>query len=63
MKAALKVMLPISSCGPMALETDAGDTAVEVEPPHQYSITFCCHMTDGSRGAVWQNGIFCGNED
>jgi len=28
------------------------DMAVEVEPSHQYSVTCCCHMTDGSRGAV-----------
>jgi len=26
-----------------------------VEPSHQYLITFCCHVTDGSRGAAWQN--------
>jgi len=34
---------------------------VEVEPPHQYSITFCCCETDGSRGAVWQNGVWYGS--
>ena len=28
-----------------------GGMAVEIEPSHQYSITFCCCMTDGSRGA------------
>ena len=28
--------------------------AVEVEPSCQYSITFCCHVADGRRGAVWQ---------
>ena len=29
-------------------EADAGCTAVEVEPSHQ----LCCHVTNGSRGAV-----------
>ena len=36
-------------------EVDVGDMTVEVEPSHQYSITFCCHVTDGSREAVSQN--------
>ena len=40
---------------------DVGCLAVEVEPSHQYSIPFCCHVTDGSRGAVWHNGIWCGS--
>mgnify|MGYP001853103825 CR=1 FL=1 len=35
--------------------------AVEGEPSLQYSITFHCHVTDGSRGAVWQNGIWRGS--
>ena len=39
-------------------EVDVGSTAVEVEPSHHYSITCCCHMTDGSRRAVWQNGVW-----
>ena len=34
---------------------------VEVEPSCQYSITFCYHATDGSRGEVWQNGIWHGS--
>ena len=29
-----------------------GGIAVEVESTHQHSITFCCHVTDGRRGAV-----------
>jgi len=33
-------------------EVDVGGMAVEVEPFHQYPVTFCCHVTDGSRGAV-----------
>ena len=32
--------------------------AVEAEPSHQHSIAFCCHVTDGSRKTVWQNGIW-----
>ena len=28
--------------------------AVQVEPSHQYFLTICCCVTDGSRGAVWQ---------
>ena len=35
-------------------EVDVGGMAVEVEPSHQYSIPFCCCVTGGSRGAVWQ---------
>ena len=35
--------------------------AAEVEPSHQYPLRCCCRVTDGSRGAVWQNGIWCGN--
>jgi len=27
---------------------------IEVEHSHQCSITFCCCVTDGNRGAVWQ---------
>lgn len=38
---------------PTTSEADVGGTAVECEPSHQYSITCCCRVTDGSRGAVW----------
>jgi len=31
-----------------------GGIAVEVEPSHQDSILFSCHVKDGSRGAVVQ---------
>ena len=31
-----------------------GGMAIEVKLSHQYSIAFCCHVTDGNRGAVWQ---------
>ena len=51
-RAALKVMPPILLCWPMTLEADVGGVAVEAGPSHQYSVAFCCHVTDGSRGAV-----------
>jgi len=50
--AALKVMPPILLCWPMMTEAGVGGMAVEVEPSHLYSLTFCCCVTDGSRGAV-----------
>ena len=47
-----EVMPPILSYRPMTSDVDVGGMAVEAGPSHQYSITFCCHMSDGSRGAV-----------
>ena len=61
--AAPKVMPPISLCWLTATEADVGAMAVEVEPSHQYSITFYCCVTDGSGGAVWQNGTWHGTVD
>ena len=52
MRAAPKVMPPVLLCWPMTSEAGAGGMAVEVEPSCQYSITFCCRVTDGSRGAI-----------
>ena len=60
MQAALKVMLPIL-CWSMTSKTNAGGVTVEGKPSHQYSITFCCCATGGSREAVWQNVICCGS--
>ena len=57
----LGVALVILLFCPPVSEVDAGGMAVEVEPSHQYSITYCCHVTDGSRGAAWQNGIWHGS--
>ena len=37
---------------PTASEVDVGGVAVEVEPFCQYSVTCCCCVTDGSKGAV-----------
>jgi len=58
MRASLKVMSPILRCWPTASDADVGGTAVEVEPSLQYSVTWCCQVTDGSRGALWQNGVW-----
>ena len=52
MRAALKVMPPFLLLWSMTSEVDGGGLAVEVEPSHQYLITFCCCVTDGSRGKV-----------
>ena len=57
-RAALKLMPPISSHWPTTSEADVGGMAVEAECSHQYPITCCCCVTDGSRGAVWQNGVW-----
>ena len=51
-RAAWKVMPPISLCWPTVAEVDVSAMAVEVAPSHQYSITFCCCVRNGSRGAV-----------
>lgn len=50
-------MLPILTCLPTTLEVDVAGMAVDVELSHQYHITFHCHVTDGSKGAVWQNDV------
>ena len=52
MRAALKIMPPILWCWPLTADVHVGGMAVEVEPSQQYSVTFCCHVTDGSRGAL-----------
>jgi len=51
-KRAPKVMPPILICWLLISEVDIGGMAVEVELSQQYSITSCCCVTDGSRGAV-----------
>ena len=52
MEVALKVMPPILLCCPTSSEVDVGVMAVETEPSHQYSITCCCRVTNGSGGAA-----------
>jgi len=46
---------------PAVSEIDTGGMAVEVKPFHQCSITFCCHVTDGCRGTVWENSFWHGS--
>ena len=48
-RAALTVMSPMLLSWPTMSEADVGGMAVEVEPSHQYPITFCCCVADGSR--------------
>jgi len=60
MRAVLKVS-PILLCWPTASKADGDGTAVEVETSLQYPITFWCRVTDGSRGAVWQNSVWHGS--
>jgi len=45
------------------LEVDVGGMAVEVEPSRHCFVTHCCCVTDGSRRALWQNGIGHGRVD
>ena len=40
------------AAGPTTSETDVGGMAEEAEPSHQFSVTFCCYVTDGSSRAV-----------
>ena len=61
MRAASKAMPPILLCWPATSEVDIGGVAVEVESSHQYLVPFCCCMMDGSRGAVWLNGVWHGS--
>lgn len=47
-KAALKVMPSVLSCQPLTSEVDVGGMVEEVESSHQYSVTCCCRVTNGS---------------
>ena len=49
MRAAPKVIPPILWYWPMMSDMDVGGMAVEAEPSQEYSITFHCCVTDGSR--------------
>ena len=63
MRAAPKVTPPVLFCWPTTSEADVAGMAAKAEPSHQYSIPCCCCATDGSRGTVWQNGIWHGSVD
>ena len=49
MRAAPKEMPLILCCWPAMSEADGGGTVVGVEPSHQYSIPFCCHVAAEGR--------------
>ena len=51
-RAGQKVVPPILLHWLTRSEANGGDEAVWVEPSHQYSIAFCCPVTDSHRGAV-----------
>ena len=55
-------MPPVLLCCPLTAKVDVGGMAVEAEPSHWYSITCCCYVIAGSRGSVWQNGIWHGSD-
>lgn len=55
-RAALKVMPP-SYFMMLAHDVRGGATAVEVEPSYPYPITYCCPVTDGSRGHSDKMGV------
>ena len=53
-----RVMPPTLLSWSAMSQAAAGGMAVEAEPSYQYSIPCCCcATTDGSRGAVGQNGV------
>lgn len=58
MRAALTAVPAVLLRLPTVSEADVSAMAVEVEVSHQYFITCLCHGTGGSKGAVWQNGIW-----
>ena len=57
--AAPKIIPPILWCSSTISEANVGGMATDSEPSHQYSVTFWCCVMDGSRGAAWQNGVWC----
>ena len=61
MRTAVKIMPPILLCWHIMSHADVCGMAVGVEPSHQDSIAFCCCVTDGSREAVWWNGVWHGS--
>ena len=53
-RTALKIIPLILWCSRTTSEVDIGGMEEEVELSHPYSVMFCFHETDGSKGAVWQ---------
>ena len=56
MRTALKATPPTLLSWCMTSEVVVGGMVVQDEPSNQYFVICCCCVTDGSRGAVWQNG-------
>ena len=50
MRAAPKVMPSILLCWLTTAKMDVGGMAVKVEVSHQYSIKFCCCVTEAAAG-------------
>ena len=61
LRTAPKVMTSILWYQPTMSGATVGGMAVKAEPSHQHSMTCCCCVTDGSRGALWQNGAWHGS--
>lgn len=61
MRATPKVMSPILLGWSIMSEVDIDGVAVDTEPSHQYSIKFCCWVTDDSKRTLWQNDIRYGS--
>jgi len=61
MRAPPKVTPPIFMMLAHSVRGECWCMVVDVESSHQHSIAFCCCETDGSRGAVWHNGIWHGS--
>jgi len=51
-RSVLKTMPCILLYKPMISEVAAGGTAVVAEPFQQYSVPFCCCVTDDRKGAL-----------
>jgi len=56
MRLVLQVMSPILLRW-LTTEADDGGMEVEAEPFQQYSVIFCCRVTDGSRGVVTEHHL------
>ena len=54
-------MPPVLQCQPTVSEATVGGMAAKAGPSHQHSMTCCCCVTDGIRGALWQNGAWHGS--
>lgn len=60
MRASLKVRSLVLLCWPTMSKADVGGMAIVVEPSHQYFVTLCFCVTNGSRGGgmTWKCVLF-----